>query len=148
MTAAGYRAVVAAPWSKLHSWAQIAAVCSPFPRYLNYIVYGTGWQTYYQTDPTAFNGTAQQKQLVRRLFPCCVYVCVCDYSVCSVLHVCLAHRNRSLVVNAVSGVLDSVALPHSLTHTLSYACVHRSRRRVHRRHQRPPDRMAARLRHL
>lgn len=33
-------------------------------RYLNIIVYGTGWQGYYQTEPTAFNGTDAQKALV------------------------------------------------------------------------------------
>jgi len=31
---------------------------------LNYIEYGTGWETYYMVEPTAFNGTAAQKALV------------------------------------------------------------------------------------
>ena len=46
ITAAKYRAILAAPW------------------YLNYISYGVDWDTYYKINPTDFNATEEEKKLV------------------------------------------------------------------------------------
>ncbi|KAG8456483.1 hypothetical protein GDO86_002316 [Hymenochirus boettgeri] len=46
VTAAGFPAIMAAPW------------------YLDYISYGQDWQRYYKVEPLSFNGTVKQKQLV------------------------------------------------------------------------------------
>jgi len=45
VTAAGYRAILAAPW------------------YLNYNSYGVDWDKAYVVEPTNFNGTKAQKDL-------------------------------------------------------------------------------------
>lgn len=46
VTAAGYRALISAPW------------------YLDLISYGTDWHSYYSYEPLDFNGTAAQEALV------------------------------------------------------------------------------------
>ncbi|XP_069080002.1 beta-hexosaminidase subunit beta isoform X2 [Pleurodeles waltl] len=46
VTSAGYHAILTAPW------------------YLNFIAYGQDWHQIYTVEPTNFNGTEQQKQLV------------------------------------------------------------------------------------
>ena len=46
VTKAGLQAIVSSPW------------------YLNYISYGEDWKTYYLVEPTAFDGSDAQKELV------------------------------------------------------------------------------------